>query len=207
MAQLNLVADLDREGCTGCNWCDIACPSGAITMSERKAYITDERCIGCGYCVDRCPEDVMWMTKRDEPLKVPVTLPLDEQVQADALALLEKARVEPTAPLCPCSGSLSLPAAAAIVMGAKTLEDVSAMTGIRGGCKIYCVAPTLRMLKAAGYEVENKKGFRIYDHDLAMVDLEGSELDGEEGSWLKEDLDVFALRRNACQKDHEGGRS
>ncbi len=195
MAKLNYVAELDLEGCTGCNWCDIACPSGAITMSERKAYIDDERCIGCGYCVDRCPEDVMWMTRREKPLELPVGLAIDEETAAKAAALAEKAGVSLNSPLCPCATLFTLPVAAAVVKGAQTLEDVAAMTGIRGGCKIYCVAPTLRLLKAAGRDLSPPKGFRWYDLTLSMVDLEGSEIDGEEGSWLKEDLDYFQLRK------------
>ncbi len=196
MAQLNYKAELDFDGCTGCNWCDIACPSGAITMTERKAYINDDRCIGCGYCVDRCPEDVMWMTKRVVPLELPIGAELDAETQAQAVALIEKAGVPLVSPLCPCSLSTPMQAAAAIVKGAQNLEDVSAMTGIRGGCKIYCVAPTLRLLKAAGRDVTPPKGFRWYDLTLNMSDLEGGEIDGEEGSWLAEDLDYFNLRKN-----------
>lgn len=195
MAQLNYKAELDLEGCTGCNWCDIACPSGAITMSERKAWIDDSRCIGCGYCVDRCPEDVMWMTKRDQPLIPPVLGMMDEETQAKAVELGEKAGVPVDSPLCPCAPMQAMPVAVAIVRGAETLEDVAAMTGIRGGCKIYCVAPTLRLLKAAGREMKPPKGFRWYDLTLSMRDLEGSEFDGQPGSWLKEDLDVFELRQ------------
>ncbi len=201
MAQLNYVAELDLEGCTGCNWCDIACPSGAITMSERKAYIEDARCIGCGYCVDRCPEDVMWMTERSEPLALPVAEPLDADLRERALALVAKADMSVNSPVCPCAPSASaVVVAAAIVSGAETLEDVSAMTGMRGGCKIYCVAPTLRLLKAAGHEVKPNKGFRLYDLSLTMMDLEGSELDGESGSWLAEDLDVYQVRKETSKE-------
>ncbi len=196
MAQLNYVAELDLEGCTGCNWCDIACPSGAITMSERKAYIDDQRCIGCGYCVDRCPEDVMWMTRRETPLELPVGLAIDEETREKAAALAEKAGVPLMSPMCPCAPMTTLPVAAAIVMGAQNLEDVSAMTGIRGGCKIYCVAPALRLLKAAGRDLTPPKGFRWYDLTLSMLDLEGSQLDGAAGSWLEEDLDYFQVRKD-----------
>ena len=195
MAQLNYVAELDLEGCTGCNWCDIACPSGAITMSQRKAYIDDDRCIGCGYCVDRCPEDVMWMTRREKPLELPVGLSIDEEIQEKATALAEKAGIGIDHALCPCAPMNALPVAAAIVMGAQNIEDVSAMTGMRGGCKIYCVAPTLRLLKAAGRDMTPPKGFRWYDLTLSMMELEGSEIDGEQGSWLKEDLDHYRVRK------------
>ena len=196
MAQLNYKAELDLDGCTGCNWCDIACPSGAITMSDRKAYIEDSRCIGCGYCVDRCPEDVMWMTRREEPLVPPIHGMLDAETKAKAAELCAKADVSMNSPFCPCAPMPALPAAAAIVRGAQNLEDVSAMTGMRGGCKIYCVAPILRLLKAAGRDMTPPKGFRWYDLSLSMIDLEGSDIDGEPGSYLKEDLDFFQVRRN-----------
>lgn len=203
MAQLNYFAELDLEGCTGCNLCDIACPSGAITMSAKKAYIDDTRCIGCNYCVDRCPEDVMWMTRRETPLELPLRGEIDPETTAKAIALAEKARVPMDSPICPCSPMQTLPVAAAIVQGAQTLEDVSAMTGMRGGCKIYCVAPTLRLLKAAGREMKPPKGFRWYDVTISMVDLEGTALDGEEGTWLKEDLDVFELRQSTAENGRD----
>ena len=136
------------------------------------------------------------MTRRETPLELPVGLEIDEETRVAAAALAEKAQVGLNSPLCPCAPTMTLPVAAAIVMGAQNLEDVAAMTGIRGGCKIYCVAPTLRLLKAAGRDVTPPKGFRWYDLTLNMMDLEGSEIDGEEGSWLAEDLDYFQVRKN-----------
>ena len=61
------------------------------------------------------------------------------------------------------------------------------------------IAPTQaarRLLKAAGRDLTPPKGFRWYDLTLSMIDLEGSEIDGEAGSFLKEDLDYFQLRKN-----------
>ena len=96
--------------------------------------------------------------------------------------------------------SASIPSATAPIRSPSPRDsaarDVAAMTGIRGGCKIYCVAPTLRLLKAAGRDLTPPKGFRWYDLTLNMMDLEGSELDGEKGSWLAEDLDHFQLRKD-----------
>jgi ferredoxin len=40
--------------CTGCGNCRSVCPSGAITISGRKAYIDQSKCTACGKCYTRC---------------------------------------------------------------------------------------------------------------------------------------------------------
>ena len=40
--------------CTGCGNCRSVCPSGAITISGRKAYIDQSKCTACGKCYSRC---------------------------------------------------------------------------------------------------------------------------------------------------------
>ena len=189
MADIHYVAELDLEGCTGCNLCDFACPSGAIAISDRKAAIDAARCIGCARCVDRCPEDVMWMARRDVPLKVGVEI--DESLRADVCVLLERAQLLPDTPICPCLLLTTTDVAAAVASGANTMEEVGARTGLRAGCGIYCVAPALRILEASGADIRVTRGHRWYDLTLSLFDLRDGPLDGAPGSWIREDLDVF----------------
>ena len=100
---VNYVAELDPADCTGCKRCDIACPGGAISVTDKKAAIDGARCIGCSRCVDCCPERVMWMAPRDEPLQIGVAL--DGEMREAAAALLDRAGIpiDPQVPVCVCS--------------------------------------------------------------------------------------------------------
>jgi len=46
---------LKQENCTGCVTCLKRCPTEAIRVRNRKAYIIPEFCIDCGECIRRCP--------------------------------------------------------------------------------------------------------------------------------------------------------
>ena len=169
MAVVKYVADYEVEPCTGCNQCDIVCPSKAITMVAGKPIIDDDLCIGCGRCVDRCPEDIMWMTERTDQLTV--TVRPEEAPQDKVAALLLKAGIDPNVSVCVCTLTPASEIARSIVKGAKDLEEVSAATGMRSGCGIYCVAPALRLLEAAGADMSPPKGFRWYPLTLSLWDI------------------------------------
>jgi len=169
MAVVKYVADYEVEPCTGCNQCDIVCPSKAITMVAGKPIIDDDLCIGCGRCVDRCPEDIMWMTERTDQLTV--TVRPEEAPQDKVAALLLKAGIDPNVSVCVCTLTPASEIAASIVKGARNLEEVSAATGMRSGCGIYCVAPALRLLEAAGADMSPPKGFRWYPLTLSLWDI------------------------------------
>lgn len=189
MAIVKLVVDYEIEPCTGCKLCDIVCPSGAIRMQARKPVINDDLCIGCGRCVDRCPEDIMWMKPRIEPLVV--TVPPEDVDQAAVTALLEKAGIEPAVSVCVCTLTPGSEIAAAVVKGAKNLEEVCAMTGMRSGCGIYCVAPALRLLEAAGRDMAPPGQHRWYPSTLSLYDLSDEVCAKYPDSYIAEDRAVF----------------
>lgn len=55
---------LDTDKCTGCITCLKRCPTQAIRVRDRKAYIIPEFCIDCGECVRHCPHHAK-RTRRD----------------------------------------------------------------------------------------------------------------------------------------------
>ena len=48
------VAEVDREKCSGCGECLLACPYSAIERVEGKAQVNVALCTGCGTCVGAC---------------------------------------------------------------------------------------------------------------------------------------------------------
>jgi phytoene dehydrogenase-like protein/NAD-dependent dihydropyrimidine dehydrogenase PreA subunit len=50
--------EVSRERCTGCGYCLLSCPTGAIT-SDGWASIDDEKCTQCGICATVCPNDAI----------------------------------------------------------------------------------------------------------------------------------------------------
>jgi len=189
MAVVKYLADYAVAPCIGCRLCDIVCPSAAITMADRKPVIDADLCIGCGRCVDRCPEDIMWMRERDTPLMV--TVRPDEVAQDEVMALLEKAGIDPTISVCVCTLTPASEIAAAVVKGAETLEEICAMTGMRSGCGIYCVAPALRLLQAAGRGEKAPGQHRWYPSALSIWDLSDEILARYPDSYLAEDKKAF----------------
>ena len=189
MATIKYVADYEVEPCIGCKLCDIVCPSEAIHMEGRKPVINEALCIGCGRCVDRCPEDIMWMKERAEPLVV--TVRPEEVDQTAVAALLLKAGIEPAMSVCVCTLTPGSEIAASIVKGAKNLEEVCAATGIRSGCGIYCVAPALRLLEAAGCDMTPPGQHRWYPSTLSLYDLSDEVCAKYPDAYVAEDRAVF----------------
>jgi ferredoxin len=62
MAPPGVAATAPNGNCTKCGLCEIACPTGAITMTEAGPQIDGAKCIWCCACVKVCPYHAMDIT-------------------------------------------------------------------------------------------------------------------------------------------------
>lgn len=70
---------LDDEKCVGCTNCIKRCPTEAIRVRNKKAYIISDRCIDCGECIRICPQHakyaVMEHLEETKKFKYNIALP------------------------------------------------------------------------------------------------------------------------------------
>ncbi|HTP51876.1 MAG TPA: 4Fe-4S dicluster domain-containing protein [Anaeromyxobacteraceae bacterium] len=191
MVEIRFRAQVDLEKCVSCPMCENVCPTGAITLPRKgaKAEVVDEKCVGCPNCSGVCPVDAIALVAREAPLLLGVDLAgVDEAAIA---ALCRKAHLHPQQWLCLCTATRVQEGAAAILKGARTLEEVALATGTRSGCTIYCLQPTLRLLKAHGVEVVQPEGYRWYNTSQTCWDVPQEVVERYPGHFLEEDKDVF----------------
>lgn len=191
MKTVTLLAVIDVNRCTGCRTCERVCPVLAISMHDRKARVDPERCRGCGNCEQRCPEHAIVLEGR-APVLVGVDLAGVDYGRVAELCL--KARLHPEQIICYCTASRADEAAAAILLGARSPEDISLATGIRTGCKVECIQPMLRLLEAAGIEpVPPPGGYQWYGKTVTAWELtaEVKAKYSARGFYFDEDLELF----------------
>lgn len=62
------VIKIDKELCTGCGECVLACAEGAIEIRQGKAQVISESyCDGLGACIGECPEGALTIEEREAP--------------------------------------------------------------------------------------------------------------------------------------------
>lgn len=160
---------VDKSTCIGCGICVKVCPSLAISLVDRKAAVNEADCRGCGGCNQRCPVYAITMEKLEKPYTVSVSI--DDLPYEKIEQLCVKARLNPEQIICYCTATRAEEAAAAILKGAKTPEDISRLTGVRMGCKVECIQPVLRLLHAAGITPEPPPGYQWYGLTPTVWDI------------------------------------
>lgn len=207
MKRVTLMAKVDPEICVGCKICEKVCPVYAISVTERKAHVDTDKCRGCANCADRCPRYAVKMVERDDPFDVGVDVSKFDYSKIRELC--EKAHLNPEQVLCYCVGTRAEEAAAALLSGATTPEEVSLMTGMRTGCTIECIQPLLRLVKAAGNELHpNPNGYQWYGTTVTAWDIpeEVKEKYNSRGFYFDEDRELLdkIVKIHADDSEKEG---
>lgn len=170
MIRLQFLAQVNQEQCSGCKQCEPVCPAAAITVVEKKAVVDADRCIDCQRCIDRCKKEnaITREPRSSEVLRYVDHTDLDRM---QIKALCGKAGILPHMPVCGCSRTTGQETVAAVLKGAKTPEDICAMTGLRSGCGIYCATRIFQVLEACGIDVEDPPDRRWIKLTLSLADL------------------------------------
>ena len=50
---------LDADSCIGCGGCSKKCPTGVITMADKRPVVAAQKCNACGICVAKCPKGAL----------------------------------------------------------------------------------------------------------------------------------------------------
>jgi Fe-S-cluster-containing hydrogenase component 2 len=169
MKFVKFLATIDAVKCNGDRLCESICPTGAIRVEDKTAIVDANLCRACRKCFDVCRQGAVAMIQRQEPLVIEVDPETADE--ADIIALCEKAHLFPEQPICACTLTPTKEAAAAILKGARTPEELSAQTGVRTGCGIYCMGVIQRLLAAHGIELSPPANHRWYKLPLSVWDI------------------------------------
>ncbi|MHA2248685.1 MAG: 4Fe-4S binding protein, partial [Candidatus Hodarchaeales archaeon] len=161
MRKIYLSAIVDPDLCKGDKICENICVAKAVKVDNRKAVVDENRCVSCEKCMDACPEGAITMVPKKEPMLL--TTNPDEVDRHELEQLCERAHLDPAEFICGCTLTTAKEAAAAILKGAKTPEEVTLKTGIRSACGMWCMAPILRLLNAQGIELPQSDNYRWYN--------------------------------------------
>ncbi|MGA2317182.1 MAG: FAD-dependent oxidoreductase [Thermodesulfobacteriota bacterium] len=181
----------EAERCLSCEChiCELVCPTGAIEIVERRTKVDEKKCVACCKCWDACQQNGIQMVPRPEPIIFGLDPAEVDQTRLKELCI--KANLHPRQYLCLCSETRVDEAAAAVLKGAKSPEEISLMTGARSACGVYCMEPMLRLLKAHGVEIIPPKSYRWYNITPSIWDVTPELAKKYPNYYLEEDKKVF----------------
>ncbi|MGW8180238.1 MAG: 4Fe-4S binding protein [bacterium] len=186
--EIPFLAEVDEAACNGDRICENVCPTAAIKVAKKKAWVDRDRCVACMKCLDACPKNAVTLKLRSEPLEIGIDPSTVDQEKLKELCA--KASLDPEESICLCNGILAKEIAAAVLKGAETPEDVALMTGVRAGCAMWCTTPVLRVLKANDVEVVFPKGYRMYDIEPTVWDIPEEVAKNYPEYFLQEDAEL-----------------
>lgn len=190
MNSVNKVACIDVDSCNVCSNCIRVCPVEAIALDKSQdkpaPVIDDQRCLACTICMTRCPEQAIRMIARETPLTFGIDP--DQADQAEVAQICRAAHMHPEQVICYCRRIQAREVAAAILLGYRTPEALSLATGIRTGCGVLCITSILRLLDAAGIEVEKAPGWQWFGKYVTIWQLPPEILKKYPEYFLEDDL-------------------
>ena len=154
-----------------------------------KAHVDETRCVDCGKCEDTCPTEAATLRMRPEPTMVSV--PVDAADTAKIADICARANMFPDQIICTCNVTLVKEIIAAILKGARSPEDLAAMTGACTGCGIYCMATLQRVLDAAGVELKEPDNHRWFRVLQTMWDVPDRVIESHPGYYIREDGQLY----------------
>lgn len=169
MINITQVVGVVDANCIGCRQCDQVCPTEAIKTVDRIARVDQDLCTGCNKCIEACGDHgAISREFLDAPRRVMTDEADVDRSQMERICA--GALLDPQEPICLCTGTTAGEVAAAILKGGTSPEALSAMTGVRGGCAIWCTGPVIRLLEAASIKVERSpRDWRVYPEHAGMA--------------------------------------
>lgn len=198
--------DVNHALCKMCRKCEEICPAAAIALAreDKKMAVDVKRCIDCQRCMDACPENAITMLPR--PGDYALSVDVSQLDQGKIGEICRRVGLAPGEAVCACTFVTAQELAGAVLMGAKTPEDVCAMTGVRRGCGIYCLVNIFKVLDAAGVRPEERTESHLYHHPLSSLDIPEDVLNkiNEEFPQYRLLEDVSMIRKSRGLEDDGG---
>lgn len=204
MKVVNYEIEVIEENCTGCYLCERICPTAAIVMVGPKsaaiAVVDNDKCVACFRCVDICDDDALLAPERTTPISFGTDpASVDQVVLAD---LLRRSNLHPDDTSCVCTNTPNKEIAAAVISGAKTMEEVALRSGAQSGCLMYCFAPIHRLVTEYWGEMpESTTKNKWYPSSLTLMDVPDEVCDRHPEFLMKQEKQNFV---NAMDKTLAG---